>query len=374
MSKSVVRLVVFGVLLAAAAGTAFAGEPVEGKNNKMTWDGVLWSSYRYMLEDFSTGNGAKDVNGFTVDRVYFTLNSLISDRITARARIEAQNANTGAIRTFLKTADIQVKDPFGLKDNTLRFGQTDGLADAFLEKFWGYRIVSKVVPDRYFGLSTTWLGAGLNGKWADGMLETDVVLMNHVPYDDDVNTGHAKYKALGGRVYIMPVKEGAAKGLGFGGYAQYAPEEHPSADNNSMWMGGHAFFEGEKVVAGIQYDSRKDKVGGEDRTGNSISGLVRYKATEKIEAFGRLDMVDPNTDLDEIVIPDMDSHEDFISQAATMNLNIGVSHSYAKTLRSIVDVSFRQYSDDIFIQTGATKTELDHDNEIIIAARLEAKL
>jgi hypothetical protein len=357
-----------GIVLAAAAGSAMAGEPVEGKNNKMTLDGVLWSSYRYYLEDFSTTNASKDINGFTIDRVYFTMTSQLTDRITGRARIEAQNANQGEIRTFLKTADLQVKEPFGLKDNTLRFGQTEGLISNFLERFWGYRIVSKTVTDRYFDFSTTWLGAGLNGKWAGGMVETDVVIMNHVAYDEDVTDGHPKYKALGGRVYVMPIKEGAAKGLGFGGYAQYAPVEHPSAENNVMWYGAHAFLEGEKFVAGVEYDSRKDKVSDQDLTGSAISFLGRYKANEKIEVFGRVDMVDPNTDVDEIVFPDQS-----LSHAATMNIMLGLSHSYAKTLRSIVDVSVRQYSDDIF-QKGPPKTSVDYDSEIIFAARLEAKL
>lgn len=361
--------------LGLAVVPSFAGDAMEGKNNPVTFDGVVWGFYQYVLEDVSPGNQGKDFNRFSVDRVYLTFTSKLGERYTGRARLELQNNNDGTVTNFLKNADIQVAEPFGLKNSKLRFGQTDGMISNFIEKPWGYRIVSKTTTDRYLGVSTAYLGAGLTNKFADGVVETDILVANRAAASRNISDGgDAKYKTLGGRVFVKPIKEGAAKGLGFGGYAQYAPKHSPSGENSDMWYGGHLFFDAPKVVAGLQYDSKVAKVSDEDVTAAIISGFARYSATDRIEVFGRVDMVDFDTDNDDVTITSPTIGDVADKRLAQTVLIAGVSHAYTKTLRSILDVSVRSFNDKLYVQTGNSKSEVDLDSEIIVSARLDASL
>ncbi|MBD3162735.1 MAG: porin, partial [Candidatus Eisenbacteria bacterium] len=215
------------ILLACGSATA---ESMEAPNNPVTFHGKLWARYLYVLEDLGPGDSTKDDNRFFVDRVYLTFDSRLDERIRGRARVEMRNLNDGDADIFLKTADLLVSGPFGLPNTQFRFGQTTGLVSDFLQGPWGYRVVSKTTTDRYLGVSTTYLGAGVSNRFADGLVETDLLVANRVPHNRNAGGDGAKYKTIGARVYVEPVREGFAKGVGVGAYAQHAPTRSPSAD------------------------------------------------------------------------------------------------------------------------------------------------
>ena len=368
------------VLWSAAAtcslgGLAFAGDSVEGKNNPMRLSGVLWAQYSYVLEDLSKADAIKDNNSFAIDRVYFTWECELDGDYVARARIEAQNLNrSNHPRIFLKNADIAVKDPFGIKRTKLRFGQTDGLISHWYDAAWGYRVVSKSTTDLYYDISTAYLGLGWTGHWLGGILETDLLVANRTGYSTDMSTagGDSKYKSLGARAFLKPIRHGPVQDLGIGGYVQIAPDRSPPSDNRNVWFGGHAFFTAEKVVLGFQYDGRNHRQataqGVLDTNAAVVSGIGRYRATDRIELFARGDLVDYDTG-------SSDFHEQPGLQVtyspATARIIVGASHTYSKTLRSILDVQFVTVRDDVYDAGGVKK---DFDDEIVLYARLDAGL
>jgi hypothetical protein len=204
----------------------------------------------------------------------------------------------------------------------------------------------------------------------DDLFSFDALIANPVPHNKDVSaSGDGKYKTVALRAYVQPIQEGEAMGLGLGGYLQHAAARSPSADNHDIWMGGHAFFHGDMVGQGFtvggQFDGRVRTRGGRDVTAVVLSGLGRVNVTEKIEVFGRADIVDFDTDGDDAMS---------IDSAAQTVLMGGVSHAYSKTLRSIVDVSVRSISDDVYSVTDMNRVKVDTDTEIIISARVEANL
>ena len=372
-------------LLMAATSTR-AADPVEGKNNTVTYDGTLWAAYKYILEDPDPANPDRDFNGFTIDRVYLTMTSQLGERYTARGRIEMENQNRGTSKIFLKMADIVVNEPFKFKNTRLRFGQTEGLISSWLEKPWGYRVVSKTTTDRYLGLSTNYLGAGWTGSWLDGIIETDLLIANREGFSGDVaSSGLAdpKYKTFGARADVCPIKKGIAKGLLVGGYGQIAPQSHPWGDNRTIWFGGHAFLagEGDKFTVGGQYDARKTRATSlrngyiYEVPSSVISALARYRLTDRTELFGRVDVVDFDTDKKDVTTGGAAIPPGVFDAELAQNVIIaGASHAYTNTLRSILDVSVRTFTDDLYRGTGASRTKVDPDNEIIVSARLEANL
>ncbi len=368
---------IFLLLTGCATASAWAGEPVEGKNNKVTFDGLVWAGYKYVLEDASPTNEQKDFNAFALDRVYLTLTSQLAERYTARGRVEMGNLNAGTPTAFVKTADIQVADPLGAKGTKLRFGQTEGVVTNLYEKMMGYRIVSKVPTERYLGIGSTYLGAGWAGKWASGMLETDLLVANRVAYANDIAEGgkaDPKFKTLSARAYLRPIKEGAAKGLGLGGYAQYAPRAIPSGDNNDLWFGGHAYFEASRGTFGLAYDTKKTTAAGEDVTAAVITGTGRYGVSDKDALFARVDLVDFDKDRSDVTLAEGAKVSDAIDKKLAQTVVMaGLAHSYSKTLRSIVDVSARSFQDKLYGPSPAGE-EIKPDTEFVITVRLDATL
>ncbi|MDM7915140.1 MAG: hypothetical protein QUU85_07720 [Candidatus Eisenbacteria bacterium] len=199
-----------------------------------------------------------------------------------------------------------------------------------------------------------------------------------MPYNLSVGDpgDEGKYKTAGARAYVRPIREGVAKGWGIGGYAQYAPQVPDAGDNNTVWYGAHSFYEGKKLAAGVQYDARRRKFallapndGTDEVTSQVISGLARYAFNEKIEAFARVDLVDYDTDADdlELVSP---GFGDITDAAAQTVLFAGVSQAYSNSLRSVLDVRYRTLNDDVFV----LGEKIDLDNEIVVSLRLDARL
>ncbi len=200
---------------------------------------------------------------------------------------------------------------------------------------------------------------------------------NHVKLAE-AGKANPKFKTLSARAYLRPIKEGAAKGLGLGGYAQYAPRAIPSGDNNDVWFGGHAFFEASMGSFGLAYDTKKKTAGGKDVTAAVISGTGRYRVTEKDEIFARVDVVDFDTDSDDVSLAEGAKASDAIDKRLAQTVMMaGVAHSYSKTLRSIVDISARSFQDKLYVPPPAEaeiKAEIRPDTEIVVSFRFDATL
>jgi hypothetical protein len=360
--------------------TGATAASMEGKNNPVTFSGVLWSRYSYILEDLSPADVAKDDNGFEIDRVYLGFSARLGEKYTGRAIVELQNSNSGQdeMLTFLKKADVLIGEPFGLAGSEIRAGQTDGVVTGIQEKAWGYRVVQKVPTDLFLGVSTTYLGVGWLGTWADGVVETDLLVANRAGYNRDAaSNADPKYKTLGARAYVRPIRSGGAKGLGAGGYVQIAPRRSPSSDNQMLWFGGHAYFEGNRGdlpwTIGLQYDGRTTKVESADVTAAALSAIARVNVSGKIEIFARVDQVDFNTDAEDVHLGEDEAPSSATAAAQTLFI-AGVSHAYTNSLRSILDVSVRSFSDDVFRTSEDLVEKIDTDSELIVSVRLDAKL
>lgn len=359
---------------------------MEGKNNPVAFHGVLWSRYSYVLEDLSASNTSKDDNRFEIDRVYLGFTAQLGERYTGRAILEMQNANSGQDKmlTFLKRAEVLIAKPFGLEGSEIRAGQTEGLVTGTQEKAWGYRVVQKAPLELFLGVSPTYLGVGWLAKWAGGLLETDVLVANRAAFNRDVaSDADSKYKTFGARAYVKPIRSGAAKGLGAGAYVQIAPSRGPSSDNQTLWFGGHGYYDGEisghAATLGLQFDVRTTKAstatGSSDVTATVLSAVARAYATKRLELFARTDVVDFDTDHEDILLGSGDSPTGASAAAAQTLLVIGASHAYTNSLRSILDVSIRSLRDDILQEVqDAAPQPVDFDSEVIVSARLDAKL
>lgn len=362
-------------LLPAAVPAQDDAKPaVTGRNAKIQFSGVGWVTYRYLLADepgaaavgsalSAPGVDRQDLNTFDVDRVYVTADYVMNETFSWQSIVEAENLS-GTPRIFLKRAFVRAKSPFGLTGTGFRFGQIAHVYTPVAEDAWGYRIVSKIPVDRYLGISTTWVGAGLDGKVLGDVLDFDAAVTNENAYNRSSGT---KYKSLQGRATITPLPgDEVLKGLHLTGFAQYNAKPQPAgfepgaSDNNNVWFGLLPYFKNDRLSAGVEFLQRRDKhsvagqgpdeTGVETVTAQYLGGFATIELAPDYRAFLRLDQFDPNTDVDD---------------NGSLTFIGGLSHTYSKGIRSILDLEYTTFDE-------GEGESLDAD--LTVAARMEISL
>lgn len=320
----------YGVVVALcyvllAVSLASAGNPVEGKNSKVTLDGVSFLKYYYNVGHHDPAS--KSFNAFEVERIYLTGRYRPSDKLMFRVTTDVRryDAKGGSEQPFfivLKYGYVEIK---GCVPNAVTIlGQHGAPIVGFLEKQWGFRSVYNVMVDKDFGISSTYLGVGLKGKAANKRVVYAVTIANGNKWRKRESD---KYKALLGRVTVIPMS-----GLALSGLVKVNADASPSSDYMDTWLGGTVAFQKEKfTVAGdVMLKTDKQGPGMEDVKGQGISVYGRVQAMPSVTVFGRLDIVDPNTDTDN------DGYNRIIA---------GVARNLAKKVKAIVDVNAVTYEE-----------------------------
>lgn len=310
-----------------AVGSAFAGHPVEGKDSKVVLDGVSFLKYYYNVGHHDPAS--KSFNAFEIDRIYVTAKYHPSDnlmfRVTTDVRrydIAVGTKNEQPFFIVLKYGYLEMK---GYVPNAaLIVGQHGAPIVGFLEKQWGFRSVYNVMIDKDLGISSTYLGVGVSGKAANKLVDYAVTIANGNKWRKRESD---KYKALLGRVTLCPVP-----GLAVSGLVKVNADASPSSDYMDTWLGGTVALEKGKFTVAGDVMLKTDKKGpdAEDVKGQGISVYGRVEAIPSVTVFGRLDIVDPNTDTDD------DGYNRIIA---------GVARTLTKKVKAIVDVNAVTYEE-----------------------------
>ena len=200
----------------AVLGVALAG--AQGK-----FSGYVFGDYFYNVAK-DTGfsrlsrtvvPGSKDFQGFQIRRIYLTYDNDISEKFTARFRLEgnmiaSENGSSGTAsrlsgsslqQLFIKDAYLKWKNIFAGSD--LIFGVQPTTAYDISEGVWAYRSLEKTIMDLRGIISSRDLGLALRGKFDDGgMFGYWLMVSNNSGQDDAVN----KYKRVSLNIQIKPVK------------------------------------------------------------------------------------------------------------------------------------------------------------------------
>lgn len=112
--------------------------------------------------------GAKDMQAFQFRRIYFTYDNDISQKFTARFRLEADqisNTSDGKFGVAVKDAYLKWKNIFSGSD--LMFGLQPTTAFEVSEGVWSYRSLEKTIMDLRGIISSRDLGVSLRGRIDD---------------------------------------------------------------------------------------------------------------------------------------------------------------------------------------------------------------
>ncbi len=258
--------------------------------------GYVFGDYFYKVGGDSTGNGSqysslkKDEQAFQFRRLYLYYDHTISEKFAAQFLLEGNDKafTDGKHGVFVKTAYLEWKDviPYG----NLYLGLVPTPTWSLLsEKVWNYRPVEKTIIDyRGFG-SASDIGVQMRGKFDEGGVVSYVAMFGNGSGQKPESN---KYKKYYGSVSVKPVKEVVVEA--------YADFEPAADDKDKTTLKGFAAYQSDAFTVGaevFQQTQQKAGVAGADKTpfGLSVFAWVPLPGVSDLNAFGRLDLFNPDT-------------------------------------------------------------------------------
>ena len=239
--------------------------------------------------------GAENTNAFKVRRIFLGYEYNFSPKISTLARMEADEAalsSDGKSVFFMK--DVYIKWKF-IENNTLMFGLQPTISFTLSEKYWGHRYIDKTHLDLRGLVASRDIGISLRGNTSDGKLRYNILVGNNSSNKKESD----RFKRIYGNIELKPMDGGPEISV----FADYAFKDKKNGKNVSEFnTGGFVGYKTDLFTAGVEtfYKITPNSYFLPSDTtsiktfGLSMFGIVKF--TDKIGAFGRFDMFNPNTD------------------------------------------------------------------------------
>jgi hypothetical protein len=228
---------------------------------------------------------AEEKSAFNFQRQYFSYGVNVSDDVNFKVIFDVGRTNKveeedERLVTFLKKAQIDYKTSYG----KLSLGIIGMNTYNIQEKNWGYRFIEKSAIDKYKFSSTADLGIGFSRVLVN-QLKMSLQVVNGEGYKNPQSDKYHKiaFNSTYGEHNLV-------KNSGFNAGVVYTTEQTDDKPNSMASLFGG--FAGMGLRLGGQFNMLK-KDGIESQI---ISVSSNYSMTDKLDAFVRYDMFDPNTD------------------------------------------------------------------------------
>jgi len=237
---------------------------------------------------------SKEKSAFVLKRQYFSYGIDISDEVKFRVVFDVGRTDVGTVLrkdggeksedtrlvAFLKKAQIDHRTSYGKISMGLIGMNTYNIQ----EKNWGYRFIEKSAIDKYKFSSTADLGIGFSRVLVN-QLKMSLQVVNGEGYKNPQSDKYHKiaFNSTYGEHNLV-------KNSGFNAGVVYTTEQTDDKPNTMASLFGG--FAGMGLRLGGQFNMLK-KGGIESQI---ISVSSNYSMTDKLDAFVRYDMFDPNTD------------------------------------------------------------------------------
>ncbi len=244
-------------------------------------DGAKVSGVTFMHYAFEDA----DNNEFVIQRAYLTYANKVNDAVSYKFQADVGSDGGLYYTVYLKNAKVDWKTDFG----KVTIGLQGMNMFKVQEGTWGYRFIDKTAMDRKKFSSSADLGVGWSNSF--GALAASVMLTNGSGYKKAENDGHKK---LSIRLHTGDSK--LKEGFNAGGVLSYEGVDYDvDSTGSSIIVGGFGGLVAGPLTAGAEYNMRmvsKDV----DVNSSLISVYGRFDLGEKLNAFGRLDLYDADTE------------------------------------------------------------------------------
>ena len=239
--------------------------------------GVAFYNYNYNLSDKISG---PEKNSFSLDRVYFTYKSIISDELSFTFQTDVGNVGDDErLTTYLKKAQLIWKGPFNIS-----LGMQGMNMFNVKEKTWGFRFIEKSPMDKHKFSSSADMGLGISGN--NNNLSYNFLITNGSGYKKQETDAYKKTS-----VQFVYGKKRLNENYGFNLGTNISNE--PYSKNNVINV--ISFFSGfsnKKIRFGGEYDLKIDT--GIDETERITAFYSSYQLNEKLEGLIYFDSYNSN--------------------------------------------------------------------------------
>ena len=322
------------VVLMAAAGSAAAQNPnpanpapaVPAPAPAITISGVGYAQYQYLFRD-TVGHG----NNFDVTRAYVNVVGKFAHGVGARVTTDIYHNGDGQMGVRLKYAYAS-----WTPDNShigFRFGLTQTPWLDWEEALWDYRMQGPMALDRNGYIVSSDYGIAVDGSWQKEMVNFQGGFYNGEGYSKPLGD---KRKDASARlsVRVMPTNDmSKVGGLRLTGYGQIGSPS--TGGTRNRFMGMLSYRDKMLTLAG-EFALLRDR---DSVTVNTVKGQVISAfgvakiPNSAVAIIGRVDIVDPNTDVDN------NRRTEFIA---------GVSYQVSPNLRLLGDIDNTSYQGSVY--------------------------
>jgi len=230
--------------------------------------GVAFYNYNYNLNKEISG---PDKNSFSLDRVYFTYKSFISNELSFTFQTNVGHVEDDArLTTYLKKAQLIWKGPFNIS-----LGMQGMNMFNVKEKTWGFRFIEKSPMDKHKFSSSSDMGVGISGN--KNNLSFHFLITNGSGYKKQEIDAHKKTSL---QLVYGQKKLNDNYGFNLGTNISNEPYSKNDVINVISFYSG---FANEKLRIGGEYDIKIDT--GIDNTERIIAFYSSYRLNKKLESL-----------------------------------------------------------------------------------------
>jgi len=259
------------------------------------------NSFNSNVKDFSAFDFRRIQLGYTYNFTPTLMGQISYDNDGTEATVSSVASGASAKNLAPNLRDAYIKWEI-FKGSNLWIGLQPTFTYDASDKVWGHRFIEREVTDFRGSISSRDQGISLRGKIDEkGLFNYAVMLGNSsgTSYETD------KYKTVYGLLAIKPI-DGLEIDLFANDNIKQANTNPSGTDMSSIVYGAFAGIKKEKFSFGLEYFSRSDKNAWTDPASKSVIDLNGYgfsiyatgKITNKLGAFARYDISDPNTSAD----------------------------------------------------------------------------
>jgi len=291
-------------------------------------DGVVYAQYGYHFAD-----AAGDYNAFDLTRAYVNVRGDLGHGLTSRVTSDVYRVADGSLDLRLKYGFATWRPvPGGI-------GVTAGLMQTpwvdFEETMWGYRMQGGIALDRNGYLTSSDLGLGVDGSWNREAISFQAGVFNGEGYHELEGDRHKDVAARASVRLIETDDQSRTGGVRLSALGHYGSPTGGGVRSRAAgmlsWKSKLATLAAEYAVTGDREDDPADGGAPDLDTidGRLLTafGVLRVPGS-KLALIGRVDAVDPNTDL--------------AGDRATRYIG-GVSYAVTPNLRVLADVDHVEY-------------------------------
>lgn len=323
------RLLSMGLGSLALAGALLLPRAAAAQNQtQITVSGVGYAQYGYQLKDTANHN-----NNFDVTRAYINLIGRFAGgvgvRVTADISRPPAVTTDNSLRYRLKYAYATYTPANSALTFKLGMIHTPWLD--WEEALWDYRMQGQMALERGGYLTSSDLGAGVDGKWGPDKVNMQVTFVNGEGYGGGVGDQRKDIEARASVRLLDTNDSSRVGGLRLTGYAHYGK---PTGGGTRQRYIGMVSYRSKQVTLAGEYAITKDSVAaGALLDGQVVSGYgVFHFPSSKASVIARVDFAKPNKN-GVSTAPGFSSTR-FIG---------GVSYQVNPNLRALADVDYLSY-------------------------------